>query len=168
MAIGTAAPDFCLPATTGGTLSLSDFRGQLLYLSFWKSTSGPCIYDFPYLQDLAQRFAGQNVVFISINLDDTEATWRQQVAQKKLPGVQLWAAGGYQAAPALTYGVQTAPAYLLIGEDGIILNPSAKRPSSRAAVDEIKQAFGRAAQYRAVAVPVPSEAKPVFSLARKP
>ena len=169
LAIGTLAPDFCLPALAGGTLSLSDFRGKLLYLNFWKSTSGPCLYDLPYLQDLAQRFAGQNLVFISVNLDDKEATWRQQVAQKKLPGVQLWAAGGYQSAPALAYGLQTMPAYLLIGEDGTILNTKTKRPSSRAAVEEITQSFGKAARYRAAAGPAPSsETKPVFSLAHKP
>jgi peroxiredoxin len=169
LAIGTMAPDFCLPAVAGGTLSLSDFRGKLLYLNFWKSTSGPCIYDLPYLQDLAQRFEGQNVVFINVSLDDKEATWQQQVAQKKLPGVQLWAAGGYQSAAAVAYGLQTMPAYLLIGEDGTILNAKPKRPSSRAAVEEITQSFGKAARYRAAAVPVPGrEAKPVFSMARKP
>ena len=83
--------------------------------------------------------------------------------------MQLWAAGGYQSAAAVAYGLATAPAYLLIGEDGTILTAKAKRPSSRAAVEEISQSFGKAARYRAAAMPArPSDAKPVFSLAHKP
>jgi hypothetical protein len=41
------------------------------------------------------------------------------------------------------------PTYLLIGEDGTILNPKPKRLSSRAAVDEINQSFGKASTYTA-------------------
>jgi peroxiredoxin len=151
LAIGTPAPAFRLPSITGDTLSLRDFQGKLVYLNFWKSTSGPCLYDLAHLQELQKQFAGRDLVFVSIDLDD-EASW-QQLAQRPLAGVQLWAAGSYQSAAAVAYGVQAMPAYVLIGEDGTILNPRPKRPSSRAATAELTQAFGRAARYRAFALP---------------
>jgi len=34
---GTAAPDFTLPSTQDSTISLSQFRGQVVILAFWKS-----------------------------------------------------------------------------------------------------------------------------------
>jgi peroxiredoxin len=161
LAIGTPAPAFRLPSDTSDTLNLSDFRGKLVYLNFWKSASGPCLYDLTYLQELKKQFAGRDIVFVSINLDDKELTWRQQLLQKKLTGAQLWAAGGYQAAAAMAYGVQTMPAYLLIAEDGTVLNPKPKRPSSRAVAAELNQAFGRAARYQSFALPpLPIPAKP--------
>jgi thiol-disulfide isomerase/thioredoxin len=160
LAIGTAAPPLRLPTTAGDSLSLSDFQGKLVYLNFWKSTSGPCLYDLAHLQELQQQFANRDLVFISIDLDEEEANWRQQLAQKPLTGVQLRAAGGYQAAAALAYGVQAMPAYVLIGEDGSILNPRPKRPSSRAAATELTQAFGRAARYQSFALPPLPPAKP--------
>jgi len=132
LAIGTLAPGFCLPTATGDTLALSSLRGKLVYLNFWKSTSGPCLYDLTHLQELQKQFAGRDLVFVSIDLDD-EAGWRQlALAPHKRAGEQLWAAGGYQSAAAKAYGVQAVPAYVLIAEDGNILNPRPKRPSSRA------------------------------------
>ena len=161
LAIGTPAPAFRLPSAAGDTLSLGSCQGKLVYLNFWKSTSGPCLYDLSHLQALQKQFAGRAIVFVSINLDDKEESWQQQLAQKQLPGVQLWAASGYQSAAAAAYGVQTIPAYVLVGEDGTIVNPKPKRPSSRAVAAELNQAVGRAARYRAFSLPpLPPVAKP--------
>ena len=157
--IGTLAPEFRLPTATADTLNLSDFRGKLVYLNFWKSTSGPCLYDLVYQQDLQKQFAGRDIVFVSINLDESDENWRHLLAQRQLAGAQLRATGGLQAAAAQAYAVQAVPAYILIGEDGTILDPRPKRPSSRAAVDELNKSFGKAARYRAT-VPLLVEAKP--------
>jgi peroxiredoxin len=157
--IGTVAPEFRLPTATADTLNLSDFRGKLVYLNFWKTTSGPCLYDLVYQQDLLKQFAGRDIVFISINLDESDENWRHLLAQRQLAGTQLRATGGLQSAAAQAYAVQAVPAYILIGEDGTILDPRPKRPSSRAAVDELNQSFGKAARYRAT-VPLLVEAKP--------
>ena len=35
--VGATAPDFALPTTKGDTLTLSQFRGQVVILAFWKS-----------------------------------------------------------------------------------------------------------------------------------
>ncbi len=157
--IGTLAPEFRLPRATQDSLNLSDLRGKLVYLNFWKSTSGPCLYDLVYQQDLLKQLAGRDIVFVSINLDDSPEKWRQLLAQRELAGTQLWAAGGLQSAAAKAYAVQAVPAYVLIAEDGTILDPRPKRPSSRAAVDELNQSFGKAARYRAT-LPLLVEAKP--------
>jgi cytochrome oxidase Cu insertion factor (SCO1/SenC/PrrC family) len=34
---GTSAPDFTLPTTTGEKINLSQFKGQVVILAFWKS-----------------------------------------------------------------------------------------------------------------------------------
>jgi len=98
---------------------------------------------------LAKRFEGKNIVFVNVALDDVELPWSQLVKVKKLPGVHMRLVGGYQSATAKAYSLQEVPTYLLIGEDGTILNPKPKRLSSRAAVDEINQSFGKASTYSA-------------------
>ena len=157
--IGTPAPGFHLPSATHDALSLSSLRGKLVYLNFWKSTSGPCLYDLAYQQDLLAQFAGREVVFVSVNLDDNEVNWQQFVEKRKLTGPQLWAAGGLQSSLAQAYGLQELPAYVLIGEDGTILDPKPKRPSNRALAAELEQAFGKAARYQAT-LPLLVDAKP--------
>ncbi|MGI4864823.1 MAG: TlpA family protein disulfide reductase [Janthinobacterium lividum] len=147
LAIGAPAPDFRLVTATGDTVSLSSFQGKLVYLNFWKTTNGLCLRDLPYEQDLAKRFEGKNIVFVNVALDEAELPWSQLVKVKKLPGVHMRLAEGYKSATAHAYALQEVPTYMLIGEDGTILNPKPKRLSSRAAVDEINQSFGKASTY---------------------
>ena len=147
-AIGAPAPDFKLVTATGDSVHLHDFLGKLVYLNFWKSTNGLCLRDLSYAQDLIRKFETKNIVFINIALDENEQAWRQLVTVKRMPGVQVRAAsGGLRSTLAHAYALQEVPAYFLVGEDGTFLNTKPKRLSSRAAVDEINQSFGKAGTY---------------------
>lgn len=147
-AIGAPAPNFRLPTVAGDSVSLRNYAGKLVYLNFWKSTNGLCLRDLVYAQDLIRRFENKNIVFINIALDENELAWRQLVKSKNLPGVQARVpGGGFRSPVAKAYAVQDVPAYFLIGEDGTFLNTKPKRLSSRAAIDEINQAFGKASTY---------------------
>ena len=147
-AIGAPAPDFTLLSATGDTVHLHDFQGKLVYLNFWKSTNGLCLRDLAYAQELIRKFEGKNITFINIALDENEQAWRSLVTVKKLPGVQVRIpGGGLRSAVAKEYALQEVPTYMLVGEDGTFLNTKPKRLSSRAAVDEINQSFGKASTY---------------------
>ena len=147
-AIGAPAPDFKLPTATGDTVHLHDFAGKLVYLNFWKSTNGLCLRDLAYAQELMRKFEGKNITFINIALDENEQAWRSLVTIKKLPGVQVRIpGGGLRSVVAKEYALQEVPTYMLVGEDGTFLNTKPKRLSSRAAVDEINQSFGKAGSY---------------------
>jgi peroxiredoxin len=149
-AIGSPAPDFKLVSANGDTVSLQSFRGKLVYLNFWRTTSGLSLRDLPYAQELAKKFNGQNIAFVNIALDDNEPAWKQLVVSKKLTGTHLRAPGGQRGPLAKAYMLQEVPAYFLIAEDGTFLNTKPKRLSSRAAIDEIKESFGKAATYTSV------------------
>jgi thiol-disulfide isomerase/thioredoxin len=146
-AIGSPAPDFRLISAKGDTVTLQQLAGKLVYINFWRTTSGLALRDLPYAADLAKKFDGKNIVFLNIALDENEGAWKQLVVSKRLPGVHVRAAGGLRAAVAKAYGVQDVPAYFLLAEDGTFLNTKPKRLSSRAAVDEIKESFGKANTY---------------------
>ncbi|WP_310396110.1 TlpA disulfide reductase family protein [Hymenobacter sp.] len=146
-AIGAPAPDFKLPSAKGDTVRLHDFAGKLVYINFWKTTNGLCLRDLAYAQELMRKFEGKNITFINIALDENEQAWKQLVTVKKLPGIQVRMPGGLRSAVAQAYALQEVPTYLLVGEDGTFLNTKPKRLSSRAAVDEINQSFGKASTY---------------------
>ncbi|HEX8504775.1 MAG TPA: TlpA disulfide reductase family protein [Hymenobacter sp.] len=147
-AIGAPAFDFKLASATGDTVRLHDFQGKLVYLNFWKTTNGLSLRDLAYAQELMRKFEGKNIVFVNIALDENEQAWRQLVTAKKLPGVHVRISGGGMRSPvAQAYALQEIPTYMLVGEDGTFLNTKPKRLSSRAAVDEINQSFGKASTY---------------------
>jgi hypothetical protein len=66
------------------------------------------------------------------------------------------AAGGLRSALARAYALQEVPTYFLLAEDGTFLNTKPKRLSSHAAIDEIKESFGKASTYTS-ALPVAAE-----------
>ena len=77
---GRPAPDFTLDDLAGQSVSLSDFRGQAVFLDFWSNGCSPCIEDFLYLEKIKQQTRSQKVVFLSISLD-SDATWNQAVEE---------------------------------------------------------------------------------------
>ena len=116
---GQPAPDFTLDDLQDQSVSLSDFRGQAVFLDFWSNGCSPCIEDFPNLEKIKQQTRDQKVVFLSISLD-SDATWHQAVEENGLTGVHVHSPGGWQSKVAQLYQVRDIPFYLLVGPDGRI------------------------------------------------
>ena len=114
---GQPAPDFTLDDLQGQSVSLSDFRGQAVFLDFWASWCGPCIEAVPHLEELKQQTRDQKVVFLNISLDPADE-WHQAVDEHGLTGVHVHAPGGRQSAVAQLYQVSGIPSYFLVGPDG--------------------------------------------------
>ena len=73
---GTLAPDFELPTTAGGALSLRDMLARApVVLAFFKVSCPTCQYTFPFLERIHQAYGGKfQIVGISQNSKkDTEA-----------------------------------------------------------------------------------------------
>lgn len=67
---------FTLPALQGNeSVSLSDYSGEVVYLTFWASWCVPCRQEMPYLAQLYERHydAGFRVVAINVDEDLNEA-----------------------------------------------------------------------------------------------
>ena len=114
---GQPAPDFTLDDLQGQSISLSDFKGQAVFLDFWASWCGPCIWAVPFLEKIKQQTRDQKVVFLNISLDPADE-WHPAVAEHDLTGVHVHAPGGWQAAVAQLYQVRGIPSYFLVGPDG--------------------------------------------------
>ena len=114
---GQPAPDFTLDDLQGQSVSLSDFKGQAVFLDFWASWCGPCIEAVPHLEEIKQQTCDQKVVFLNISLDPAD-DWHQAVDEHGLTGVHVHAPGGWQAAVAQLYQVRSIPSYFLVGPDG--------------------------------------------------
>jgi thiol-disulfide isomerase/thioredoxin len=141
---GQPAPAFTLLDNTGKKVSLSEFKGKVVYLDFWGSWCHPCLNEIPASHELAKKFAGRDVVFVYIDVDDKEEKWQQTLAAKYQPvpgSVHLRSPDN--AVPA-AYNVQSYPTYWVIGRDGRIVSTRAPRPSGGAeTVALLEQALGQ-------------------------
>jgi peroxiredoxin len=76
---GTRAPDFTLPTTTGGSLTLSTYfrnPAKVVVLNLWATPSIPCRAQVPYLVELNKNYTGRGVAIVSIALDMTKSKVR--------------------------------------------------------------------------------------------
>jgi peroxiredoxin len=80
------APDFTLPLLSGtDAVSLDDYRGDVVYLTFWASWCIPCRQEMPYLAQLWERHRESGLQVIGINVEEDEAAARQFAAEHELP-----------------------------------------------------------------------------------
>lgn len=66
------APDFAISDDQLPN-KLSDLTGQVVYIDFWASWCKPCRKSFPWMNQIQQKYAGQGLQIIAINLDTEEA-----------------------------------------------------------------------------------------------
>ncbi len=70
--LGAPAPDFAVPATTGGVLGLAEFRGRPVVLNFWATWCPPCRTEMPEFERF-QREQGARVVVLGIDMQEDPA-----------------------------------------------------------------------------------------------
>ncbi|HEY6000828.1 MAG TPA: redoxin domain-containing protein [bacterium] len=61
-AVGGTFPDFRLPDVNGKEVSLSDFRGNAIILSFWSCFTDTCYTSVPVIKDLLAQYADRGLV----------------------------------------------------------------------------------------------------------
>ncbi len=63
------APEFSLPARSGNTLSLEQFKGQVVMINFWASWCGPCRQEMPLLDDIYRRYGKMGFTLLGVNVE---------------------------------------------------------------------------------------------------
>lgn len=80
------APDFSLPALGADTIiSLQDYQGEVMYLTFWASWCVPCRQEMPYLAQLWQRHHEDGLQVIGINEDEDIGAAREFAQHHAIP-----------------------------------------------------------------------------------
>lgn len=63
------APDFTLSDIKGTRISLHDFRGSVVYVTFWATWCETCRQEIKNLNELIRHFQGKKFVVIAISTD---------------------------------------------------------------------------------------------------
>lgn len=123
---GNPAPGFSLKNDMGKMVSLSDFKGKVIYIDFWGVGCGPCIYDIKnHVPKLHEFYKNKDVIFLNICVDAKEAEWKAALDKYKLDGVNLIAEGWTNHPVCQAYNVNGIPHYVLIDKSGKISNNNA-------------------------------------------
>jgi peroxiredoxin len=116
--VGQKAPEFKAPALDGKTkLSLTAYRGKVVYLDFWASWCPPCLTSLPQLEEMRKQFPSDQFQILAVNVDQDPQKARKFLERTKI---------GYPTAtdprgsiPA-SFGIETMPTSFLIDRRGVI------------------------------------------------
>lgn len=114
--IGQPAPDFTV-RDADRTVSLRQFRGQVLVLNFWGTFCPPCVEEMPSLISLAQSMKSKGVTVLGISIDvDADAYHRFLVNH----GVSFLTVQDPGQKTSNLYGTHGWPETYIIDRDGVV------------------------------------------------
>jgi thiol-disulfide isomerase/thioredoxin len=139
---GKPSPDFIGVTTTGKTVSLQNMKDKLIYMDIWATWCGPCLREIPYLEKLQEKYVDRDdIIFLSISIDDDKNAWTTMIKQKDMKGLQLYADTQMHSKMVNDFLINGIPRFIIIDKTAKIWNVTAPRPSSEEVIQEIDQAL---------------------------
>jgi len=112
---GASAKPFSLPDGDGKQISLADFEGKVVLVSFWATWCGPCRMEVPELAKMEKRL-GEDFTVLLISQESSSKT--QKMLDKW--GIDLTSLRDKDGAVSRDYGVRGIPNAYLIDQEGMV------------------------------------------------
>jgi len=116
--VGKRAPDFTLPDLNGNEVSLSDYRGKLVIVTFWVDVRY-AITHMPAIQSFYEKWTGEELEILAINWQQSKEQAEAFVKDKGLTFSILLDQEG-EVADKYRANPSSNPTTLFIDEQGII------------------------------------------------
>lgn len=122
---GEPAFDVVFEDVDKNEISLSAYKGKLIYVDLWATWCGPCIAELPAFEELVKDYAGKNIAFVPVSIDTDLEKWKSFMKKNSMHGTELV----INRVDLDDYKVITIPRYLLIDQDFKIISVFAPVPS---------------------------------------
>jgi peroxiredoxin len=113
--LGAEAPDFVLKSVSGKNLRLSEYRGEVVMLSFWATWCGDCRAQLDELGAMRDRYQDAGIELLAVSLDQNARQAGEVTAGASFP-VLHDPAGDV----GRLYDVARMPVMVLIDRGGVV------------------------------------------------
>ena len=113
--LGAEAPDFVLKSLSGKNVRLSEYRGDVVIVSFWATWCGDCRAQLAELGAVRERYQDAGVELLAVSLDQNARAAGEAMAEAGYP-VLHDAAGEV----GRLYDVTKMPVMVLIDRGGVV------------------------------------------------
>jgi len=103
---------------TGRPISLSEFRGKIVFINFWTTWCLACVIEMPSMQKLHQKFKDKDFVMVAINLQESASRVEQFYKEHKLTFTTLLDITGDVGAGL---GIRSIPTTFILDKNGRII-----------------------------------------------
>ncbi|MEZ5039591.1 MAG: TlpA disulfide reductase family protein [Saprospiraceae bacterium] len=130
--IGSLAPAITGTTITGQNISLSDYKGNYVYIDFWASWCLACRAENPELVKLYKKYQSQSFDMLGVAIQDKQENWMKAIEKDGLLWPQI---SDVDQRIAETYQVMSLPQNILLDPAGKIIarNLKAKELGDRLA-----------------------------------
>lgn len=136
-----AAADFTLRDVNGNAVTLSGYRGNLVFLNFWATWCGPCREEMPSMERLYRQLGGQGLAMLAVNEKESSDQVMNFMRSYGLSFPALLDSNGKVSSAYRVWGLPTT---YLIDANGrtVAMKSGPKEWASRDVVDAIKRLLG--------------------------
>ncbi len=136
--VGRPAPDFVLRSLDGPNLRLSEFRGQVVLITFWARWAGDSRMELPALDRINTTYNRAGLVVLGVSVDEDERRSREFAEGMNLKFPIL-----FDTTPDVgrDYFIEKMPMTILVDRSGVVrfVNAGFKRGDDRIYLDQIRE-----------------------------
>jgi thiol-disulfide isomerase/thioredoxin len=114
----TPPVEFVLPDLKGRIMSISEFRGKIVFLNFWATWCYACKIEMPAMEKLHKGFRDRDFVMVAINLQEPAERVKQFFKDYKLTFTTLLDTEGLVGAE---FGIRALPTTFILDKEGRII-----------------------------------------------
>jgi len=120
---GTEAPPFELVSAEGGTIKLSDYDGEVLWIYFWRVGCPPCRDSMVHMQKLYSQNKDQGLVILGFNSADDKDVALEFISEKGLtfPSI-VDPSDEADGINAYDYGCNGVPVNYIVDQEGKVVD----------------------------------------------
>ncbi|AMV37887.1 redoxin domain-containing protein [Planctomyces sp. SH-PL62] len=147
-ALGASAPEIAGVDLEGRPLSLSEYRGKVVLVTFWATWCFPCMKAIPHEKALLERFGPERFAIVGVNADEDPAIARDAVASLDVPWRSFRVKKPDGGSIADDWHVAGYPTLYLIDADGVILGTWLGMPAQSELAGMIENRIARPGEKR--------------------
>jgi len=111
-------PPFTLDTIRGGKISLSDYKGKVVFLNFWATWCPPCISELPDMNKVYNELKDEGFVVIALNDYEDPERVRKFLAERKLDFIIPYDQSGHVSE---SYNAVVLPSTFIIDKNGMAI-----------------------------------------------
>jgi len=107
-----------LKDVNGQNVSLSEFKGKIVFLNFWTTWCPTCRIEMPSMEKLHQKLKNKDFAMVTINLQESASRVKAFFKEFKLTFTALLDSGGEVGA---SFGIRAIPTTFILDKTGRII-----------------------------------------------
>jgi peroxiredoxin len=111
------APGFTLQTLDGKTVSLTQFKGDVVMINFWASWCGPCRQEMPLLDNIYKQYKDMGFTLLGVNVEPDAHNANAWLKQTPVTYPILY---DPKSQVSQLYQVQAMPTTVIIDRQGVV------------------------------------------------